>query len=105
MSEVCAFRMRLKPGCDAEYEARHDVLWPELKALLREAGLSDYAIWLDLGTGTLFGHPTRAEGHGMNDLPAHPEMRRWWAYMAPLMQTNPEGSPVAVPLRRVSHVP
>lgn len=104
-AETYAFRMRLIPGAEAEYEARHDRLWPELAVLLREAGISDYAIWLDEETGTLFGHLTREKSHGMSELPDHPVMRRWWDHMAPLMETEPDGSPVAVPLRRVFHMP
>lgn len=102
---VHAFRMRLRPGAEAEYEAHHDAIWPELAALLRGAGVSDYAIWLDAETGTLFGHLTRTDDHRMDDLAADPVMRRWWAHMAPLMETNPDGSPVAIPLRRVFHLP
>jgi L-rhamnose mutarotase len=40
----------------------------------------------------------RADGHGMDDLPNHPVMRRWWDHMADIMETNPDNSPVAVPL-------
>lgn len=100
-----AFRMKLRPGVTAEYEARHDAIWPELVTLLKDAGVSDYAIWLDEETGVLFGHLTRTDDHGMDDLPEHPVMQRWWAEMAPLMETNPDQSPVAVPLRRVFHMP
>ena len=104
-SERYAFRMVLKPGMEAEYERRHDAIWPELAELLRGAGVSDYAIWLDPDTGHLFGILMRTADHGMDDLPSHPVMRRWWAAMAPLMETNPDDSPVAVPLRRVFHLP
>jgi hypothetical protein len=41
----------------------------------------------------------------MDELPTREVMRRWWAHMAELMATNPDGSPVAVPLRRVFHLP
>ena len=105
MTERYAFRMVLKPGMEAEYERRHDAIWPELAELLRGAGVSDYAIWLDPDTGHLFGILTRPDDHGMDDLPSHPVMRRWWEHMAPLMETNPDDSPVAVPLRRVFHLP
>lgn len=105
MGVTYAFRMRLRLGMETEYEARHDAIWPELETLLREAGISDYAIWLDAETGMLFGHLTRPEDHGMDDLPSHPVMKRWWAHMAPLMETNPDDSPVAVPLARVFHMP
>lgn len=101
MSERYAFRMRLNPGMRAEYEARHDAIWPELAALLREAGISDYSIWLDEETNALFGILTRSDDHGMDTLPDHPVMRRWWAMMADLMETHESDEPVTVPLTRV----
>jgi L-rhamnose mutarotase len=100
-----AFRMRLNPGQEAEYRRRHDAIWPDLAALLREAGISDYSIHLDRETGLLFGVLWRRDDHAMDDLPAHPVMRRWWAHMADIMATNPDGSPVAVPLETVFHLP
>ena len=103
--EKYAFRMRLNPGCEEEYRRRHDEIWPELVALLKEAGVSDYSIHLDRETNTLFGVLWRREDHGMDDLPAHPVMRRWWAHMADIMETHPDNAPVAVPLVSVFHMP
>jgi L-rhamnose mutarotase len=103
--EKYAFRMRLNPGCEEEYRRRHDEIWPELAALLKEAGVSDYSIHLDRETSTLFGVLWRREDHGMDDLPAHPVMRRWWAHMADIMETHPDNAPVAVPLVTVFHMP
>ena len=103
--EKYAFRMRLNPGCEEEYRRRHDTIWPELAALLKEAGVSDYSIHLDRETNTLFGVLWRREDHGMDDLPAHPVMRRWWAHMADIMETHPDNAPVAVPLVSVFHMP
>ena len=103
-TETYAFRMRLDEGMEEEYERRHDAIWPELVALLREAGVSDYSIWLDPETRCLFGILRRPPDHGMDALPAHPVMRRWWAMMADLMETHPSDEPVAVPLRRVFHM-
>jgi L-rhamnose mutarotase len=99
-----AFRMRLHPGQEAEYRRRHDAIWPELEALLREAGVSDYSIHLDRETGLLFGVLSRRDDHRMDDLPGHPVMRRWWEHMADIMETNPDKSPVAVPLETVFHM-
>jgi L-rhamnose mutarotase len=96
--EKYAFRMRLHPGQEAEYKRRHDAIWPDLAELLREAGISDYSIHLDRETGLLFGVLRRADGHAMDDLPNQPVMRRWWDHMADIMETNPDNSPVAVPL-------
>ena len=104
MTERYAFRMRVNADAHAEYERRHDAIWPELVALLREAGVSDYSIWLDAETSTLFGILTRRADHGMDALPDHPVMRRWWAMMADVMETHPTNEPVAVPLRRVFHM-
>jgi L-rhamnose mutarotase len=100
-----AFRMQLNPGQEAEYRRRHDAIWPDLAALLRDAGISDYSIHLDRETGLLFGVLWRRDDHAMDDLPAHPVMQRWWAHMADIMATNPDGSPVAVPLETVFHLP
>jgi L-rhamnose mutarotase len=100
-----AFRMRLHPGREAEYKRRHDAIWPELAALLREAGISDYSIHLDRETGLLFGVLWRRDDHAMDDLPNHPVMRRWWTHMADIMETAADDSPVAVPLETVFHLP
>jgi L-rhamnose mutarotase len=105
MAEKFAFKMRLNPGMKTEYKRRHDAIWPELVALLREAGISDYSIHLDEATGTLFGVLRREDGHKMDALPQSPVMQRWWAYMADIMETRPDNEPVAVPLETVFHMP
>ena len=96
--EKYAFTMRLNPGMEAEYRRRHDAIWPELVALLHEAGVSDYSIHLDRETNVLFGVLWRRADHGMDALPDHPVMRRWWAHMKDIMATNADGSPVVVAL-------
>ena len=103
--EKHAFTMTLNPGMEAEYRKRHDEIWPELVALLHEAGVSDYSIHLDRTSGTLFGVLTRPENHDMAALPDHPVMKRWWAHMADIMATNPDNSPVAIDLVPVFHLP
>lgn len=103
--EKYAFRMCLDPGCRDEYIKRHDAIWPELVALLKEAGISDYSIHLDEETHCLFGVLWRTEDHGMDALPTHEIMQRWWAYMADIMDTHPDNAPVAVPLTPVFHMP
>lgn len=103
--EQIAFTMRLKLGRAAEYERRHDAIWPELVALLKDAGVSDYSIFLDEGSGTLFAVLRREADHGMDALPQHEMMRRWWSAMADIMETNPDEAPVVEPLRRVFHLP
>jgi len=104
MTERFAFKMRLNPGQEAEYRRRHDAIWPELSVLLRESGISNYSIHLDRETLTLFGYLERRPDHAMEALPQHPVMKRWWAHMADIMATNPDGSPVAMPLEEVFYL-
>ena len=102
MEEV-AFTMQLKPGVAAEYQRRHDEIWLELTEALHAAGIRDYSIFLDPASGRLFGVQKRLPGHSAEALPGLPVMQRWWAYMADLMETNPDNSPVATPLVSVFH--
>ncbi|TDN35909.1 L-rhamnose mutarotase [Hymenobacter sp. UV11] len=101
--EEIAFTMQLLPGVAAEYQRRHDEIWPELTAALHAAGIRDYSIFLDAASGRLFGVQKRAAGHTADALPGLPIMARWWAYMADLMEVNPDNSPVVTPLARVFH--
>jgi len=103
--KTIAFRMQLKAGSEAEYQRRHDELWPELAALLRETGVSDYSIFLDEQTLNLFGVLKLAEPNSLAALPNNPLMRKWWTYMADLMETNPDKSPKVVDLRPVFYLP
>jgi L-rhamnose mutarotase len=100
-----AFRMVLNEGQLDEYRRRHDTLWPELAALLKDAGISDYSIHYDPETHHLFGVLWRRDDHRMDHLPDHPVMQRWWARMADVMQTHPDNRPVSVELETVFHLP
>lgn len=102
--EQIAFRMQINPGQAAEYKRRHDAIWPELVALLKEAGISDYSIFLDEETHALFAVLRRAPGHRMEALPQEPIMQRWWAFMGDIMAVNTDASPVVVPLRPMFHL-
>lgn len=100
-----AFKMKLFPGKETEYKKRHDEIWPELQALLKEAGISDYSIFLDRETLSLFGVLTIADPSDMASLPQQEVMQRWWAYMADIMESNADHSPVSVPLEEVFYLP
>ncbi|MVT08902.1 L-rhamnose mutarotase [Chitinophaga tropicalis] len=99
-----AFKMRLKPGCKEEYRKRHDAIWPELKQLLKESGVSDYTIFLDEETDTLFAVQQQRGNQSSQDLGTLPMVQRWWKFMADIMETNPDNSPVTVPLEKVFHM-
>jgi L-rhamnose mutarotase len=97
--------MQLFPGKAQEYKRRHDEIWPELAALLKDTGISDYSIFLDESTNSLFATLKVEWPELMDQLPAHPVMKKWWAYMKDLMESNADGSPVSVPLREVFYLP
>jgi L-rhamnose mutarotase len=103
-TETIAFRMRLNPGQAEEYRRRHDAIWPELVQELLSAGVLDYRIFLDEKTLCLFAVLTRLTHHSMDELPGRPIMKRWWAMMADIMETNPDNSPVVEPLSSVFHL-
>ena len=102
--ELNAFRMKLKPGFEEEYKRRHDAIWPEMLAELRAAGISDYSIFLDPESLALFAVQARANDSTADDLPQKAIVRRWWAYMKDIMDTNPDDSPVSLPLTQVFHM-
>ncbi len=98
------FKMQLNPGQMAEYKKRHDEIWPELVDLLHEAGISDYSIFLDEETHILIATLKRLDDHKMDQLPDHELMQKWWVFMADLMQTNRDKSPVATQIPLLFHM-
>jgi L-rhamnose mutarotase len=100
-----AFKMKLFPGKEEEYKRRHDALWPELKNLLRETGIEDYSIFLDEKTLDLFGVLKIDDALKLDELPNHPIMKKWWAYMKDVMDSNPDHSPVSISLKEVFYLP
>ena len=97
--------MKLFKGSEAEYKRRHDALWPELKTLLKQAGIKDYSIFLDEETNILFGYLTISDAAQLDELPDHPVMQKWWEYMKDIMETNDDSSPVNVSLKEVFYLP
>lgn len=88
-----AFRMQLKPGTVEEYKRRHDELWPDLAAALKEAGIYDYSIFLDEQTLALFAVLKLTPDNRADQLPQQAVMQRWWDYMADLMEVEADGVP------------
>ena len=100
-----AFKMKLFDGREEEYKKRHDDIWPELKILLKETGIEDYSIFLDQETNILFGVLKVENALSLDELPNHPVMKKWWAYMKDMMESNPDNSPVSLPLKEVFYLP
>ena len=102
-SSRVGYKLKLKPGMATEYQKRHDEIWPELSKAIREAGISDFTIYHDKATDELFAVQKLAPDHTAAKLRETELMRKWWAHMAPLMETNPDLSPVRVPLNEIFH--
>ena len=98
------FKMKLYPGYKEEYIRRHDEIWPELKDLLIKSGIRDYTIYLDEETDTLIGVQYLEDDSFSQKLGSDQIMQRWWKYMADIMETNPDLSPVVTPLESVFHM-
>ena len=99
-----AFKMKMKPGMKAEYKKRHDEVWPEIVELIKKSGISDYAIFLDEETNILFG-VQKVEGNiGSQDLGFNEIQKKWWDYMADIMEVNADNSPVNTPLEEVFYL-
>jgi L-rhamnose mutarotase len=99
-----AFKMKLNSGCKNEYMRRHEEIWPELKKLLSDCGVRDYTIFLDEETNTLFAVQCQIGNSSSQDLSNDPLVQKWWKYMADIMETNPDSSPVSIPLEKVFHM-
>lgn len=102
--EKIAFVMTLKPGFEREYEKRHDEIWPELVKELKKAGVSDYSIFYEESSNKLFAVLKREESHTMDELPSNQIVKKWWAYMADIMDTHEDNEPVATDLKKVFHL-
>lgn len=100
---INALKMQLKPGAVDEYRRRHDEIWPELSALLTEAGIYDYSIFLDEETLSLFAVLSLRDDNSRDALPDHPLMKKWWDYMAPLMEVEADNRPKEWPLSLIFH--
>jgi len=98
-------RMQLHKGFEAEYQKRHDELWPELEQLLKTTGIKEYSIFLDPTDNSLFGVLTVEDATALDSLPAQPVMQKWWAYMKDIMESNADNSPVSIPLKEVFYLP
>ncbi len=101
---VKGFKMKLFAGQEEEYERRHNLLWQEMKDMIHEHGGKNYTIFLDKETLTLFGYIEIEDEEKWAAGADTAINRKWWDYMADIMETNPDNSPVSVDLRTVFHL-
>jgi L-rhamnose mutarotase len=99
-----AFVMTLRSGQQEEYERRHNPIWPELQATLKQHRVQQYSIFLHRQTDQLFAY-LECESEALWQQIANTEVcRRWWSYMKELMETNADNSPVAIHLEEVFYM-
>jgi L-rhamnose mutarotase len=99
-----AFKMHLNEGQKEEYIKRHNEIWPGLKTLLKDAGISEYSIFFDEETNTLFAFQKVSGEGGSQDLGKTEIVKKWWTFMADVMKTNPDNSPVSTELEEVFYL-
>ena len=101
---VKGFKMHLYEGMAEEYEKRHNQLWQEMKDMIHEHGGKNYSIFLDKETNTLFGY-IEIESEELWAKGADTAInRKWWDFMADIMETNPDNSPVSEDLDCMFHL-
>ena len=99
--ERIGFKMKLHPGNQVEYKKRHDEIWPELSELLADYGIRNYLIFHDPETDILFATFEKTDTNRLAELADAPVMKKWWAFMGDIMDTNEDTSPVQKPLNCV----
>lgn len=99
-----AFKMYLKEGQKEEYKKRHANIWPELKELLKDTGISEYSIFLDEETNSLFAFQKLSGESGSQDLCHSEIVKKWWRYMKDVMDTDPDDCPISIPLEEVFYL-
>ncbi|WP_046174277.1 L-rhamnose mutarotase [Domibacillus indicus] len=87
-----------------EYKKRHDELWPEMAAELKAHGAHNYSIFLEEETGKLFAYVEVESEEKWAGMAETEICQKWWAYMEPLMETNPDNSPVSRELKDVFYL-
>lgn len=101
---VSGFKMKLYPGFADEYERRHNALWPEMTQMIHEYGGHNYSIFIDKDTDTLFGYIELDDPEQYAESAKTEVCQRWWKFMAEVMETNPDDSPVAEDLHCAFHL-
>jgi L-rhamnose mutarotase len=99
-----AFVMSVNEGSEQEYEKRHNPIWPDLEAVLKEHGVHNYSIFLHPETRRLFAYAEIEDEARWNAIASTEVCQRWWKHMGDIMPANPDNSPVATDLKEVFHL-
>lgn len=87
--------VRLKRDSIPAYKECHAAVWPAVLKQIKDCNISDYSIYLDEMSLTLFAsmkyHGTDFDGD-MQKMKANPEVQRWWAMTDGMQESFVEGS-------------
>lgn len=101
---IQGFKMKLYDGLAKEYEKRHNQLWPEMIDAIHARGGKNYSIFLDPETNILFGYIEIEDPEKWKAGESSEINRKWWDFMADIMDTNPDNSPVSKDLDLLFHL-
>eukprot|EP00584_Thalassiosira_punctigera_P006447 CAMPEP_0172534266 /NCGR_PEP_ID=MMETSP1067-20121228/6702_1 /TAXON_ID=265564 ORGANISM="Thalassiosira punctigera, Strain Tpunct2005C2" /NCGR_SAMPLE_ID=MMETSP1067 /ASSEMBLY_ACC=CAM_ASM_000444 /LENGTH=111 /DNA_ID=CAMNT_0013319043 /DNA_START=50 /DNA_END=385 /DNA_ORIENTATION=+ len=99
-----AFVMSLNKGQVKEYTKRHNPIWPELEAVLKDHGVLNYSIFFLESTHQLFAYAEIENEEKWNSIARTDVCRKWWKHMGDIMPSNKDNSPVAEDLYEVFHI-
>lgn len=103
--ERYAWKAIVHDGMLLEYKRRHDEIWPEMKELLKSAGIRNYSIW-NVGN-ELFGYYECEKGadYAAKVQSESPIVDRWNAYMKDVMTMEMDPKTGAQPqLKEMSYL-
>ena len=101
---IKSFKMKLYPGMKEEYQKRHNELWQEMKDMIHEYGGKNYSIFLDEDTDVLYGYIEIDDEQLWNKSSETEICRKWWDFMADIMETNADNSPKSKDLELLFHL-
>jgi L-rhamnose mutarotase len=96
--------MKIKAGHEEEYKQRHNPIWPELESALINHGVTNYSIFLDQESTTLFAYAEIDDLTNWQKIAKTDVCKRWWSYMAPVMEVNEDNSPKTEDLDELFHI-
>ncbi|MFD1671973.1 L-rhamnose mutarotase [Agrilactobacillus yilanensis] len=88
------FKMFIYPDKHDEYKKRHSQLWPEMRTMLKDYGVCSYSIYLDKDKNELIAYLEVKDPEKWQESSKTEINQKWWHYMADIMETNPDESPI-----------
>ena len=87
-----AVLFQAKPGLAAEYQRRHNPIWPELKKALKDYGARNYSIYLHRPTNMLFGYVEIEDEARFQKIAETEVCKKWWRYMTEVLVCESDNS-------------